>query len=170
MRCACAVGSLAWSSQVQEPENSPEWSAPLAGGKVSVMLFRHPCIGMTKLSGDDSHRHASHGKSQDMKIYRECDRGSLACLIERPLLVRGSPEPYFSGGSARRDRCLLSRGFDQLSEIRRARAYSATDLAEAMPQKSSTWTYPNMAACLRILPILLVTYDHYAPQMLAGPR
>jgi hypothetical protein len=29
---------------------------------VSVMLFRHPRIGMAKLSRDDSHRHASHGK------------------------------------------------------------------------------------------------------------
>jgi hypothetical protein len=31
-----------------------------------------------------------------MEIYRRRDHGSLACLIKRPLLVRGSPDPAIS--------------------------------------------------------------------------
>jgi hypothetical protein len=40
----------------------------VARGKVSVVLFGHPSVGMAELFGNDAHRNAAHGQRRAMSM------------------------------------------------------------------------------------------------------
>ena len=42
--------------------------------QMRVVLFGHPRIGMTKLLGDDAHRHASHGERRPISVAEHMER------------------------------------------------------------------------------------------------
>ena len=65
--------------------------------EMGIMLFGHAGVGMAELGGNDAHRHPAHremramGVAQDVKGDGGRDAGPGACLIQRPLLLRGAP-------------------------------------------------------------------------------
>jgi hypothetical protein len=78
---------LSQAAKLENWEVFPDSLRYIAGGKVGVMLFRHPCIGMAELSSNDRHWYARHGEirrvrvPQDVKIHRRRDLGSLTRII-----------------------------------------------------------------------------------------
>jgi len=61
------------------------------------VLIGHRGVGMAELRRDDAHRHPAHGEMRAMGVTQDVkgdggrDAGPRACLIQRPLLARGTP-------------------------------------------------------------------------------